>query len=66
MWQFIISGYIPGTDIQITFDIIATFGLSALGALVVLTAIKHRLHINKELKKIITDLERQRISDISL
>jgi hypothetical protein len=25
MWQFIVSGYIPGTDIQITFEMIATF-----------------------------------------
>lgn len=66
MWQFIISGYIPGTDLQITFDVIATFAFSAFLALVLLTAIKHRVQINKEIKKIILDLEKQRISDISL
>lgn len=66
MWQFIISGYIPGTDLQITFDVIATFALSALSALFVLTVIKHRVKINKEIKKIIADIEKQRISDISL
>lgn len=66
MWQFIISGYIPGTDLQITFDVLATFAFSALLALVLITAIKHRVQINKEIKKIIADLEKQRISDISL
>ena len=25
MWQFIVSGYLPGTDIQITFEMLATF-----------------------------------------
>jgi hypothetical protein len=66
LWQFIISGYIPGTDLQITFDVLATFAFSALGALFVLTVIKHRVKINKEIKKIIADLEKQRITDISL
>ena len=66
MWQFIISGYIPGTDLQITFDVIATFALSAFTALAILSAIKHRKQINKEIKKIIADIEKPRISDISL
>lgn len=26
MWQFIISGYVPGTSIQLSFDTIAQFG----------------------------------------
>ena len=30
MWQFIVSGYVPGTELQITFDIIATFGCSLI------------------------------------
>jgi NO-binding membrane sensor protein with MHYT domain len=25
MWQFIVSGYIPGTDIQVTFEMFVTF-----------------------------------------
>ncbi len=25
MWQFIILGYVPGTDIQIGFDLLARF-----------------------------------------
>lgn len=66
MWQFIISGYIPGTDLQITFDVLATFALTALGVLVLYIAIKHRVQINREINKIISDLEKQRISDISL
>lgn len=66
MWQFIISGYIPGTDLQVTFDVIATFALTAFLTLALLTAVKHRVQINKEIKKIISDMEKQKISDISL
>jgi len=66
MWQFIISGYIPGTDLQITFDVLASFGVSALTALALLSVIRHRIQINKEIKKIIADIEKQRIIDISL
>jgi len=66
MWQFIISGYIPGTDLQITFDVLASFGISALTALALLLVIRHRIQINKEIKKIIADIEKQRIIDISL
>ena len=66
MWQFIISGYIPGTDLQITFDVLASFGISALTALALLSVIRHRIQINKEIKKIIADIEKQRIIDISL
>lgn len=66
MWQFIISGYIPGTDLQITFDVLTTFALTAFLTLVLLTTVKHRVRINKEIKKIIADMEKQRISDISL
>lgn len=28
MFDFIVSGYIPGTDIQITFEMFLVFGLS--------------------------------------
>jgi hypothetical protein len=34
MWQFIISGYVPGTDFQFTYDIfLATICLSLVGYL---------------------------------
>lgn len=43
MWQFIISGYVPGTDIQITFDTIASIaGLFLVAALLDLLIMQRR------------------------
>ena len=66
MWQFIISGYIPGTELQVTFDVISTFALSTFSVLLLFTVIKHRKQINREINKIIADIENQRNSDISI
>ena len=54
MWQFIISGYIPGTDLQLTYETLATFFLtSSITLLVVLIARdekKLRTEISEHLK----------------
>jgi hypothetical protein len=47
MWQFLISGYVPGTDFQITFDTIA-----GLACILFLTAVlKYELHRTKTLQR---------------
>jgi len=66
VWQFIISGYLPGTDLQITFDVLATFAGTVIFVLLILTTLKKHKQVNRELRKIITDLEQQKIREISL
>ncbi len=51
MWQFIISGYVPGTEIQITFEIFATFSAVTLSFfmfwLLLRQYLKHRHYYDK-------------------
>jgi hypothetical protein len=44
MFYFLVSGYVPGTDIQITFSAILLLGLAIIGV-VLLYAIVHRLAV---------------------
>lgn len=67
MWQFIISGYVPGTDIQINFDILATFSMSFVLFIILRIIIKHHLIVRREINEIIKKSEKlNRISEISL
>ncbi|MDO8265322.1 MAG: hypothetical protein Q7T41_00085 [Candidatus Saccharibacteria bacterium] len=67
MWQFIISGYVPGTDIQINFDILATFSMSFVLFIIFRIIIKHHLIVRREINEIIKKSENlNRISEISL
>jgi hypothetical protein len=43
MWQFIVSGYIPGTDVQLTFDIFAMFIVSFLSVFITFIVIRRTL-----------------------
>ena len=45
MWQFIISGYIPGTDFQITFEMFELFIIISLGIAVSYNLIKQVIHV---------------------
>ncbi len=64
MWQFIVSGYIPGTDIQVTFDMFASLaGLFACVALVGIL-IRYRSSFRHDMQNAIAKLER--IREISL
>lgn len=40
MWQFIISGYVPGTDFQITFEMFELFILFLLGGAVLYSLLR--------------------------
>lgn len=40
MWHFIISGYVPGTDFQITFEMIELFVLFILGGAILYSLLK--------------------------
>ena len=52
MWQFIVSGYIPGTEVQLSFDIIAMFFLATS-----ITYLAFRFVRNeKQLRDLVTDL----------
>ncbi len=42
MWQFIVSGYVPGTTVQITFDHVAN--IAAILAMLVFSAVLLREH----------------------
>jgi hypothetical protein len=64
MWQFIISGYVPGTDVQITFDIIATFASIFVFSLLLIFAVEKRIMIKREIAEIIAYMER--LKEISL
>lgn len=67
VWQFIISGYVPGTDIQINFDILATFSMSFVLFIILRIIIKHHLIVRREINEIIKKSEKlNRISEISL
>lgn len=64
MWQFIISGYVPGTNIQITFDMVALAASIGLLLLLVNSLLQRRIHINRELKELMRRIET--IKEISL
>lgn len=64
MWQFIISGYVPGTDLQITFDIIATFGAAFVLCLMLWITIKRQLAIRRDINQIMSKFDQ--IHKISL
>ena len=53
MWQFIILGYLPGTDIQIGFDSIAR--LLAIVALFYLSSllVKEKRHLKNQFQDLI-------------
>jgi hypothetical protein len=53
MWQFIILGYVPGTDIQIGFDTLARF--LAIATLVYLTVllVKEKKFLKVQFQEII-------------
>lgn len=47
MWQFIISGYIPGTTVQITFEIFLLFSLSTASAFALWLLARH-YHLTRQ------------------
>jgi hypothetical protein len=49
MWQFIISGYLPGTDVQITFETLVTFSLSALFTFVAINWFRRNKTVERQL-----------------
>lgn len=51
MWQFIISGYVPGTDVQISFDILATFVLVTLSVFLIWLLTYEQLYVMREVKR---------------
>ncbi len=67
MWQFIISGYVPGTDVQLNFDVLATFAMSFMLFVILRIIVKHHLIVRREINEIIKKSENlQNIYDISL
>lgn len=64
MWQFIISGYVPGTNFQITFDVIINFVIILIGLLIIRTEIKRQLKFHRQITKIINHSDH--IQNISL
>ncbi|MCA9346596.1 hypothetical protein KC960_03845 [Candidatus Saccharibacteria bacterium] len=66
MWDFIITGYFPGTDIQVSFDMIAVFALSFLTTLLLISLAKHHKSFRKEIAFIIQRNNSERIREISL
>ncbi len=64
MWQFIISGYVPGTELQITFDLIATFSVVFFGTVFLLVVFKRYKTIKQEIEDIVAYMER--LKEISL
>ena len=64
MWQFIISGYIPGTNVQITFDTILIFSLSVSAVLLALTLLRRNQTIQQEILQLSVKIKRLR--EISL
>ena len=60
MWQFLISGYVPGTDFQVTFDTIGTI-CGILFILVLLrTLLKRQKTVQREIMRTMSDIERFR------
>ena len=57
MWQFIISGYVPGTDIQITFDIIATFVGVFVASIILWVTLRRQKTIRHEINDMIARVE---------
>lgn len=44
MWQFIITGYVPGTEFQITFEIFLLFMLFAFAGILLYFELKQFAH----------------------
>lgn len=57
MWQFIISGYVPGTDVQVTFGVIAVFTSTFLGTLSFLGILRRHKTLRADIALIMARLD---------
>ena len=55
MWQFIISGYIPGTDIQVTFENIALLSGGFILCIILGILIKREIKLHQTIKSLTTE-----------
>jgi hypothetical protein len=60
MWQFIISGYVPGTDVQITFETLMTFSLSTFATLLVFSTLQKSRTAEREILALTAKINRIR------
>lgn len=64
MWQFIISGYVPGTNIQITFELLLTFSLLVLSIVASIWLFHKTKTVENEIRSLSAKINR--IREISL
>ena len=51
MWQFIISGYVPGTDLQLNYEVLATFFLVSGIVLLFILLAQDEKQLRREISK---------------